>query len=214
MYAVGAALLLGSVIASASRAGSALVVLEAAAVGVTLARQRDGPRLPVRGRMLQFGLCLALVLGVTGWSELRVRVTDLLSRPDGEALRVDAVRASLAMIRDRPWLGSGLGTWPVMYPRHAGFDAGVVLNQAHNDWLQWAAEGGLPFLALLLAFTACMARPAWRSVYGIGVLAFLLHATVDYPMQQRPALAVWFFAMAGAACAHAAATRTRTTSSA
>jgi hypothetical protein len=30
-------------------------------------------------------------------------------------------------------------------------------------------------------------------------VAFLLHALVDYPMQQRPVLAAWFFVMAGAA---------------
>ena len=31
---------------------------------------------------------------------------------------------------------------------------------------------------------------------GVGVLAVLLHCVVDYPLQQRPALGAFFFAMA------------------
>ena len=103
------------------------------------------------------------------------------------------------MIRDRPWTGFGLGTWPIVYPRYASFDPGVFLNQAHNDWLQWAAEGGLPFVLLFAIFTALLWKRAIPSIYGLGTVAFLLHALVDYPMQQRPALAAWFFAIAAAA---------------
>jgi hypothetical protein len=85
-----------------------------------------------------------------------------------------------------------------MYPRYAGFDAGVALNQAHNDWAQWTAEGGLPFLFFMVTFTLLLWKPAVQSIYGVGTLVFLLHAFVDYPMQQRPALGAWFFALAGA----------------
>ena len=117
---------------------------------------------------------------------------------------MDAVRASLAMIHDRPWMGSGLGTWTLMYPRYAGLDTGLAVNQAHNDWAQWAAEGGLPFLLIMILFAGLLCKPAFRSIYGLGVVAVLLHALVDYPMQQRPALAAWWFAMAGAAWARGA----------
>jgi O-antigen ligase len=116
-------------------------------------------------------------------------------------LRLDAFKASLQMVGDRPWMGSGLGTWAILYPRYAGLDTGFFLNQAHNDWAQWAAEGGVPFVLILLIFAALLCKPALRSIYGLGVFAFLLHALVDYPMQQRPALAAWFFAVAGATIA-------------
>jgi hypothetical protein len=29
-----------------------------------------------------------------------------------------------------------------VYPAFATFDPGVIVNQAHSDWLQWTAEGG------------------------------------------------------------------------
>jgi hypothetical protein len=91
-----------------------------------------------------------------------------------------------------------------MYPRYTGLDTGVTVNQAHNDWAQWAAEGGLPFLLVMIFFAGLLCKPAFRSIYGMCVAAVLLHALVDYPMQQRPALAAWWFAMAGAAWARGA----------
>lgn len=50
----------------------------------------------------------------------------------------------------------------------------------------------------LFVFAILLCKPALQSIYGLGTVAFLLHAFVDYPMQQRPALAAWFFALAGA----------------
>jgi len=94
-------------------------------------------------------------------------------------------------------MGTGLGTWSRIYPRYAGMDTGLAMNQAHNDWAQWAAEGGLPFVGVPDYFRGSVMEPAIRSIYGLGVFAFLLHALVDYPMQQRPDLAAWFFATAG-----------------
>jgi O-antigen ligase len=114
---------------------------------------------------------------------------------------MDLVRSSLHMVRDRPVRGFGLGTWAEAYPGYALFDDGRFVNQAHNDWLQWAVEGGIPFLLVMLAVAAWTIRPAVRSVWGIGLWAVFLHSLVDYPMQQRPALAAFFFAMLGALAA-------------
>ena len=194
LYGVAAAILLGSVIAGASRAGSALAVGEVLAVAVALAARHANPRRAVALWTAQFACFAAIAIAVVGWQGLR----DRLGTPGTEVLRMDAVRASTAMIQDRPWMGSGLGTWARMYPRYAGLDTGVAVNQAHNDWAQWAAEGGLPFLMAMVVFAGLLCKPAFRSIYGLGVAAVLLHALVDYPMQQRPALAAWWFAMAGA----------------
>jgi O-antigen ligase len=201
LYGAAGAILLASAISSGSRAGAALAAAEVLAVGFALAARRAAPRRALALWAVQFGCFAALAIAVAGWQDLRGR----LAAPGAEALRIDAVRASLAMVRDRPWLGSGLGTWPRMYPRYAGVDTGVVVNQAHNDWAQWAAEGGLPFLMLMVLFAGLLCKPAFRSIYGLGVAAVLLHALVDYPMQQRPALAAWWFAVAGAVCARGAA---------
>jgi len=197
LYGCAAAVLFSSVVASASRAGFVLVSGEMVVVLAAVAARRAAPRKALGLAALQIVVLAAVASAIAGWQDLEARLE--LRQPD--AVRMDAVRASLEMVRDKPWMGSGLGTWPAVYPRYAGFDAGVFVNQAHNDWVQWAAEGGLPFALFLAVFAVLLWKPAVQSIYGVGTVAFLLHAFVDYPMQQRPALAAWFFAVAGAAMA-------------
>jgi O-antigen ligase len=101
------------------------------------------------------------------------------------------------MIQDRPVTGFGLGAWSGAYPGYALYDDGLFVNQAHNDWAQWAAEGGIPFLLMMIAIFGLSVRPALRRVWGVGVLFVFIHCLVDYPFQQRPALAAFFFALLG-----------------
>jgi len=197
LYACAAACMFGAVVASASRAGFVLACGEILAVGVALALRQSAPRKALAFRTIQVAVLGLIAASIAGWHGLETR----LETTGLEALRVDAAKASFQMIKSRPWTGSGLGTWSIVYPRYAGFDAGLTVNQAHDDWLQWAAEGGLPFVLLLAIFALLLSKRAIPSIYGIGTVAFLLHASLDYPMQQRPALAAWFFAMAGATAA-------------
>jgi hypothetical protein len=55
----------------------------------------------------------------------------------------------------------------------------------------------LPLLAAMLAVVALLLRPALDSVWGLGLIAVFVHAWVDYPFEQRPALAAFFWAMGG-----------------
>jgi hypothetical protein len=48
------------------------------------------------------------------------------------------------------------------------------------------------------ALSIWLVRPAIRSIWGVGVLALLLHALVDYPFA-RFGVAAWAFLLAGAA---------------
>jgi O-Antigen ligase len=135
----------------------------------------------------------ALVM-ITGWETVWQR----LQEPNPYALRADMLRSSVEMVRDRPLTGFGLGAWPSAYPGYALYDDGTFVNEAHNDWAQWAAEGGLPLLLAMLAVVAMLARPAVQSLWGLGLMAVFVHAWVDYPFEQRPALAAFFFSIAGA----------------
>jgi O-antigen ligase len=112
------------------------------------------------------------------------------------------------MIAAQPWLGTGLGTWPVAYPKYAIVDAGVFANQAHCDWLQWAVEGGIPLALLMVLLFVWAVRSTFRSfrrssphhgrsfrcLWGLGIVSVFLHACVDYPFS-RPALGSWFIVM-------------------
>jgi O-antigen ligase len=193
LYATAALIMFGSVLAGGSRAGAALAIAEVLTTLILLAGSQTKPFQRVWVAASQFLALAAITAGIARWQNPDAG----MHRNGMEALRIDAVKASLQMIREHPWMGWGLGSWQEVYPRYAGFDTGLYVNQAHNDWAQWASEGGLPFLALMAIFAWLLSKRAWRSIYGVGTLAFLLHALVDYPMQQRPAVAAWFFAMAG-----------------
>ena len=197
LWALVAAALFASVVAAGSRAGVILCLLELAALPLAaFARGWIPGRALARVALLSV-LAAAALVAIAGWETIWQRFQE----PNPYALRADLVRSSLAMARERPLLGFGLGTWSSAYPAYARFDDGSFVNQAHNDWVQWADEGGLPVLLAMVAVAALLARPAARSLWGLGLMAVFLHAFVDYPFQQRPALAVFFFAMAGALAA-------------
>jgi O-antigen ligase len=193
LYTAIAAVLFASVIAGGSRAGSILCLAEIIATPVLVfASKLISARTLLRGLAGSIA-AIVLLTAVVGWETIWNRLQE--SNP--YSLRAELVRSSVEMIRDRPILGFGLGTWSTAYPAYAHFDDGNFVNQAHNDWVQWAAEGGFPFVAIILAIVIMSVRPALRSLWGIGILAVFVHCAVDYPMQQRPALAAFFFAILG-----------------
>jgi hypothetical protein len=197
LYSVIGALLLASVVAGGSRAGTVLCLAEVILIPLIAWWQGVVSRRAV-GRVLVASVCTLAILGaVAGWEVIWKR----LQEPNPYAVRKDFLLSSLAMIRDRPLTGFGLGTWSEVYPGFARFDDGLFANQAHNDWAQWAAEGGIPFFLLMVGVVAGAVRPALRSLWGVGLLAVFVHCLIDYPMQQRPALAAFFFALLGIAMA-------------
>ncbi|MBI1790322.1 MAG: O-antigen ligase family protein [Acidobacteria bacterium] len=188
IHAAMAASMYASVIAGASRAGSVLVTGEVLVIFfLCLRRDRSAarPRLLALGVMAGFAL---LFTAVVGWDTLWKRFL----QQDPYAVRREFVQSSLGMVRDRPAMGFGLGTWSTAYPGYAFYDKGFFANQAHNDWAQWAVEGGLPFFLLMLWIALRSLRPAFRSLWGLGVPCVFLHSLVDYPVE-RPALAGFFF---------------------
>lgn len=195
------ATLFGSVVAGGSRTGTILCLAEILVIPI-VAFWRGMINGGMLARVALGSLAAVAVLtGVVGWEPLWKR----LQEPHPYSLRKDLVLSSVAIVRDRPLTGFGLGTWPEAYPGYARFDDGTFVNQAHNDWIQWASEGGLPFVALMLAIAGWSVRPALRSLWGVGILSVWLHALIDYPMQQRPALAAFFFALLGTLAATTAA---------
>jgi hypothetical protein len=193
LYSVIGALLLASVVAGGSRAGTILCLAEVIVIPLIALGQGVISR-RAAGRVLLASVSTLVVLGaVAGWDVIWKR----LQEPNPYAVRKDFLLSSLEMVRDRPLTGFGLGTWSEVYPGFARFDDGLFANQAHNDWAQWAAEGGIPFLLLMVGVVARAVRPAFRSLWGLGLLAVFVHCFVDYPMQQRPALAAFFFALLG-----------------
>jgi len=193
LYSLIAALLVASVVAGGSRAGTILCLAEVMVIPLVALVQGRISR-ETAGRVVLISMSILVVLGaVAGWNTIWKR----LQEPNPYAVRKDFLLSSMEMIRNRPVTGFGLGTWSQVYPGFARFDDGRFANQAHSDWAQWAAEGGVPFFLLIAGVAGLSLRPAFRSLWGLGLLAVFVHCSIDYPMQQRPALAAFFFALLG-----------------
>jgi O-antigen ligase len=187
------AVIFAAALTSASRAGVTLVSAE---LMVFLALMVFQHRMPLKSAASVVAILVLLVAGasaVAGTEQTLNKFQD----PNLYGVRQPLVDSTLKMIAQRPWTGSGLGTWRAMYPGFATFDLAAIANEAHNDWLQWAAEGGIPFSLLLAVLAIWLGKASVQSVWGLGVPMVLLHAYVDYPLRE-PALAFLWFAMAGA----------------
>lgn len=187
VFGIITAVLYAAVIASASRAGFALVTLEVVVLFLLL----QFPGKVVGATSL---LMAAFVL-VVGWETLYER----LLGPDPYAGRREVAQATVQMIRSEPWTGTGLGTWIMVYPEFAKKDFGVTINAAHNDWLQWAADGGIPMAGMMFALFCGSIVILRRAPWALGVPIVYLHCLIDFPMQGRFLPAVVFLVLGVAA---------------
>jgi len=111
--------------------------------------------------------------------------------------RVDAWRSALAIVRDYPWLGTGLGTFESVFSAYRNPAGGVwgVWDHAHSTPLELMVEMGVPFSLLVFALWSTMigflVRAAIRAISnriyviagaGIGTLA-TLHSLIDFSLQ-------------------------------
>jgi O-antigen ligase len=94
--------------------------------------------------------------------DIKQRATTLLEFKEGEFEdmsiqgRLIVNRNTLEMIKDYPILGSGPGTFNILYPKYRDPRLRTFMNATHNDYLQYAEEMGLfgigSFILLLVLF--------------------------------------------------------------
>lgn len=136
------------------------------------------------------------------------RLTDLGSTSianDGPMSRLGIAEVGLEVYADHYFLGTGLGTFESVFKLHENQETVSLdfANHAHNDYLQWCIETGLPGLILLGAFLFWLGprmRRAWhrldspafrmRRAATIATLVPLLHSFVDYPLRSPSILAL------------------------
>jgi hypothetical protein len=127
-----------------------------------------------------------------------------------DARRYLVMKGAVAIFRDYPWLGSGIGTFGDLIYRYEPAEfQGTHFIYAHNDWLQLLAEGGLVGFVIvagawILFFSALVKQ--WRrrshafcrslSLGGLAALgAGTFHSLGEFPFHV-PALSLLFAAIA------------------
>lgn len=111
--------------------------------------------------------------------------------------RWNTYQSTIEIIRDYPWLGSGLGTFKLIFPAYRSGDIPSygIWEQAHNTTLEIASEMGIPFtLAVAAAWLILLVLLARGMVsrnrdailptaaFWIGLLA-VVHSQIDFPLQ-------------------------------
>lgn len=108
---------------------------------------------------------IANLLGFGGRGEgLAGRLASLGDPGEAGSSRWPIWRATWALIQEAPWLGHGPGSFYQAYAAHRLPADGTAGFFAHNDYLQYLAERGIPGLFLLLALAgSCV----WLYLRGI-----------------------------------------------
>ncbi len=196
-YALAASVLYASVIGSTSRAGALLCTVELLfLLGIGLAHRSGEGRSPSRAAaatLLAVPLLAVVFTLVVGWDRVWLR----FHQQDPYLIRREYLIAAVDMAKQRPLMGYGLDTFPAVYQRYAIRDFPFYANHAHNDWAEFAADGGIPFLLLVLIPFAAAIPAAFRHPWALGIVVVMLHACVDYPFP-RPGVSAWMFALLGA----------------
>jgi O-antigen ligase len=114
---------------------------------------------------------------------------DLFSRPE-------IWKDSWKMIREHPVTGVGLGAYQTVFPIYARSNGMLVVNYAHNDYMQAVTDGGIVGGLLALAFVVLILRSVFRAVksgdpllralaiaFGGGIFSILTHSLFDFNLQ-------------------------------
>lgn len=78
---------------------------------------------------------------VTRFEKLPLQLRDISASPT--YLRIDVYRAALESIKENPLFGTGFGSFRYGVARYIRISGDVSPEQAHNDYLEYAASGGL-----------------------------------------------------------------------
>lgn len=206
LYAFALLLMAVSLILTNSRGGmisltaEVLFVIVVAGPGVSSGeRSRTGSRM--RGILLRAGASVAfavlLILGAIGIGGPGVfnRLLGTVNAADPTTGRAHFWNVTLDVIKHHPLIGSGLGSFSVIYTRYDTGNGLYRLEQAHNDYLQILADAGiiggllgLSFLVLL--FSKGFARRSTDDKFRRGVatgalagcFAVLVHSAFDFTL--------------------------------
>lgn len=198
------------VLVTASRSGASILLL-----ALIVLAAAGGRRLPsqTRGRVLVVALSsVAVIAVITNGSALLTRFSTSSASAD---VRLSIWSDSLRILRDFWITGTGFntfGTAMLDYQRVPG----LRIIEAHNDYLQIAAEGGLligiPALILIASVVieirgrfregADDTRTYWLRVGAVaGIIAIAAQSLVDFTLQM-PGAAVMFATLVAIAVHH------------
>jgi O-antigen ligase len=124
--------------------------------------------------------------------------------------RVEVSMNTLDLLKDYPLTGAGGGSFHLVYPRYRGGDIVAYYDHAHQDYLEIMADVGVIGIVLLGLIVLSSLRAALKALYyrrdglmrgmafssAMGVIALLIHSTVDFNLQIPANAATFMVVMA------------------
>ena len=153
LYAFAAVVMAMSLVATNSRAGIISLGAEiffVVVVGFSWRRKNDQPRAQrVRSALMRGAAAMAIVLVLLAGA-LVISGPEVFTRFLGTPVAEDPTQGrahfwnvTLDVIKAHPLLGSGLGSFSVIYTRYDTRNGLFRLEQAHNDYLQTLSDAGI-----------------------------------------------------------------------
>lgn len=201
------AILFAAILMTHSRAGLATAVIAFAVFAICAARSAVTKRATISGSAL-IALCAIVLIWMLGGT-----TADRFNKFQAASTeRLEIYGLTISAISERPFLGTGLGTFRDVFPAFRTPNLRARIEYAHNSYLENALEMGLPAAAAFYAalamigimFGRALLKPRVRHPYpalGIAaIVAAFFHSLFDYAMQ-FPAVAVTLAAILGVAAA-------------
>ncbi len=189
-----------AIISTGSRMGLALCLL--GSLGGVAAYKAAGWRLLPARPVFRLAMASAVVLALAavGLAAARSGALERLAHTNRVSeTRVAMLEPLLATARAFMPFGSGFGSFDSVFRRFEpnSLLSTIYMNQAHNEPMQLAIEGGLPALLLLAAFAgwwlwsavklACRREPSGGKALTVGWIAataiLMASSLVDYPLR-------------------------------
>ena len=200
-----------AVLLSRSRGGSLILVATLVFIALLLTVQRQRTRnvsLPARASWLLLALVVAVGL-VVGIGPLLERFSQFEDSAKG---RGKLYLSTLELIGDHPIAGVGPGMYKWRFRPYQTEQGRTRYDHAHNDYLETAAEWGLPLALGLWSFLVWRlwrsirifldSQRSWQQGLALGcagsIFSLLAHSLVDFNLQ-IPSIAMTFFAIVGLA---------------
>jgi O-antigen ligase len=182
---------IGAVVLSASRGGILGLMVELFLLVVLSRTHRTERKRLLGGAVVALvAVCFVVWLGVGH----AIERFEQLGHGISTQLRLTIYADGTKIFVGHPWLGTGLGTFAVVYPDYASFYDGRRVEHAHNDYLELLADTGvigglvgLSFIGLffwraIANFEAAKRSFARASIAGalVAGCGLLFHSLVDF----------------------------------
>jgi O-antigen ligase len=204
LLAFASAMMALSVVFSRSRGGILGMAVSLIFVCVVLFRTNRSKR-----GLLGVLSLVAVVVAFSLWLSPDRVLQRFSEAQDGH--RVAIYADSLRMWTHHPVLGTGLGTFPNVYPSYKSFFGDTFVNYAHNDYLQLLVEMGALGFAIAMWFLIVVFRQGFRKISKprareeriltlaamTAIVALLSHSLLDFNLH-IPANAALFYVLCSA----------------